>query len=46
MLPGDPERRAITDKTANGIEFDDENWRQLVELAEKLGVETPVARTA
>jgi len=44
MLPGDPERKTIAAKTANGVDFDDENWHQLVELAEKLGVATPTAK--
>lgn len=38
MLPGDPERRMLRKRTAEGIPLDDGNWRQLTDLATKLGV--------
>jgi len=41
LLPGDPERRMLAERTAAGIPFDDGNWGQLVKLAEKLGVAVP-----
>jgi uncharacterized oxidoreductase len=40
-LPGDPERRGVADRRANGIEFDEGNWGALVKLAESLGVGVP-----
>jgi len=40
-LPGDPERESLAEKTARGIPLDEGNWRQLTELAERLGVEVP-----
>ncbi len=40
-LPGDPERRTLARKTAEGVAFDDGNWAKLVELAEEVGVEVP-----
>lgn len=43
LLPGDPERRTAAAKREHGLFLDDENWRQLVELAEKLGVTAPAA---
>lgn len=27
-LPGDPERRVLNDRTANGIPLDDGNWQR------------------
>jgi uncharacterized oxidoreductase len=40
-LPGDPERRVLACRQADGITIDNGNWAQLVQLAEKLGVERP-----
>ncbi len=42
LMPGDPERFVYADRSTNGIFLDDENWQQLVSLAERLGVELPV----
>ena len=42
LLPGDPERRALADRTAHGVRLDDGNWNELVKLAAKLGVAAPV----
>ncbi len=41
LLPGDPERAALAERQARGIAIDDENWGQLVRLAEKLSVPVP-----
>lgn len=40
-LPGDPERKTMADRQANGIPLDDGNWKALVDMAEKLGVAVP-----
>ena len=40
-LPGDPERRTLTNRRANGIPLDDGNWKALVDLAKKLNVAVP-----
>lgn len=40
-LPGDPERRTLAQRAAEGIPFDEGNWSQLAKLAEKLGVTPP-----
>lgn len=41
LLPGDPERFVLADRSKNGIFLDDENWAQLTLLAEELGVAVP-----
>lgn len=41
LLPGDPERRTLARRTAEGIPFDEGNWSQLTRLAAELGVELP-----
>jgi uncharacterized oxidoreductase len=41
LLPGDPERRMLARRSAEGIPLDDGNWRELVKLASRLGVEVP-----
>lgn len=41
LLPGDPERRTLAQKTAEGVPFDDGNWSQLIKLADDLGVAPP-----
>jgi hydroxycarboxylate dehydrogenase B len=38
QLPGDPERRALAERSRDGVPLDEGNWRQLTALAEKLGV--------
>lgn len=38
LLPGDPERLTLADRSARGIFLDDENWAQLLRLADELGV--------
>ena len=41
LLPGDPERRMLARRTAEGIPLDEGNWNELVKLAERLGVALP-----
>jgi uncharacterized oxidoreductase len=41
LLPGDPERRALAERSKNGIPIDDGNWKQLTDLAQRLGVAAP-----
>ncbi len=41
QLPGDPERRVLTERTATGIPLDAGNWAALVKLADELGVAVP-----
>ena len=40
LLPGDPERRTLEKRTAEGIPIEDAHWAKLSELAARLG--TPV----
>ncbi|WP_040591913.1 Ldh family oxidoreductase [Schlesneria paludicola] len=42
-LPGDPERRTLTERRANGIPLDEGNWKALVDLAKSLNVTAPHA---
>lgn len=42
-LPGDPERRTLAKKSADGITLDDGNWDKLRTAADELGVELPPA---
>lgn len=41
LLPGDPERRMLAQRSELGIPLDDGNWAQLVQLAEQLAVAVP-----
>lgn len=41
LLPGDPERRLFKQRSEEGIFLDDENWRALVSLGNKLEVGLP-----
>jgi hydroxycarboxylate dehydrogenase B len=41
VLPGDPERRILEQRTEHGIPLDDSHWTRLVALAGRLGVEIP-----
>jgi len=41
LLPGDPERRVLATRRQSGIPLDEENWRALTSLAERVGVATP-----
>ncbi len=39
LLPGDPERRVLAERTASGIPIDDGNWNELAKEAGRLGVQ-------
>ena len=39
VLPGDPERKTLVERSAQGIPIDEGHWAKLVELARGLGVE-------
>jgi uncharacterized oxidoreductase len=41
LLPGDPERATMQQRTLDGIALDQNHWTTLVELARKLGVSVP-----
>ena len=41
LLPGDPERRTLAERTASGVPLDDGNWAELLKLADKLSVKAP-----
>jgi LDH2 family malate/lactate/ureidoglycolate dehydrogenase len=41
QLPGDPERKTLSQRSRQGVPLDDGNWLQLTGLAEKLGVTAP-----
>jgi uncharacterized oxidoreductase len=41
LLPGDPERRALSARTASGIPLDEGNFKELVKLADRLKVAVP-----
>jgi len=43
LLPGDPERKILARRAADGIFLDDENWRALTELASQVNVAAPQA---
>ncbi|QDU97270.1 Ldh family oxidoreductase [Lignipirellula cremea] len=40
-LPGDPERRLFAARQETGLTLDSENWQQLVNLGEQLGLAAP-----
>jgi uncharacterized oxidoreductase len=41
LLPGDPERRVLAERSAEGIPLDNGNWGELVKLAARLSVAVP-----
>ncbi len=41
LLPGDPERRTLEQRSRHGIPLDDGNWNELVKLATQLDVPVP-----
>jgi uncharacterized oxidoreductase len=41
FLPGDPERKTLATRQAQGIPLDDGNWKALVDLAQQLNVALP-----
>ena len=38
MFPGDPERKCRGDRLSEGIPIDQQTWNQIIEVAEKLGI--------
>jgi uncharacterized oxidoreductase len=44
LLPGDPERRVMKRRLAEGVPLDDGNWAELVKLAARLNVPLPELR--
>ncbi|HWE38609.1 MAG TPA: Ldh family oxidoreductase [Isosphaeraceae bacterium] len=42
LLPGDPERRALRQRSTSGITLPDAHWAKLAEVARGLGVAVPV----
>jgi uncharacterized oxidoreductase len=44
VLPGDPERRVLTERLRRGIPFDEGNWQQLLKIAERVGVAPPTGQ--
>lgn len=42
LVPGEPERRACTQRRAQGIALDDGTWKQLSAIADRLKVTVPV----
>jgi uncharacterized oxidoreductase len=44
VLPGDPERRVLAERSGRGIPFDEGNWQQLLKIAERFGVAPPVGQ--
>lgn len=42
LLPGDPERRVMAERSAGGIPLAEPHWQKLQELATRLGVGTPI----
>jgi len=41
LVPGDPERRAMREREAHGIEIIDTIWRSIVDVADRFGVKPP-----
>jgi uncharacterized oxidoreductase len=46
LLPGDPERKTTALRTQDGIPIDEGNWKQLVDLANRLRVPVPSGLSA
>jgi uncharacterized oxidoreductase len=42
LLAGDPERKTAAKRQADGIPLDEGNWKQLLQLADKLKVPPPM----
>ena len=45
LMPGEIEQRRLAQRTDAGVVIPDETWRQLSELATRLGVELPTTTT-
>jgi LDH2 family malate/lactate/ureidoglycolate dehydrogenase len=43
LIPGDPERRAVVERSAQGIELNDVVWGSLKKVATRFQIEDPVA---
>ncbi len=41
LVPGEPERRSMAEREANGIPLDEATWEQLTEAGSSVGVATP-----
>jgi uncharacterized oxidoreductase len=41
LLPGDPEQKALRERSAQGVPLAEAHWERLVEAAQKLGVTPP-----
>jgi hydroxycarboxylate dehydrogenase B len=41
LVPGDPERLALAQRTVTGIPLDDSHWEKLIEVARTMGVTVP-----
>ena len=45
LLPGEPERRHLTERRASGVPLDDTTWQSIIAAARKVGLdETTIAR--
>jgi uncharacterized oxidoreductase len=44
QLPGDPERKTLAQRQANGIPLDDGNWKALVDMAKQQNVTIPAVK--
>lgn len=44
MIPGDPERKAMADRLANGVPVDDATWEEMVQAAIQVGMDEAAAR--
>jgi uncharacterized oxidoreductase len=44
LLPGEPEKRMLLQRTMHGIPLDDSHWSKLAELADRLGVVASLSR--
>ena len=42
LMPGEPEARSAASRQRDGIPLDDTTWSQIVEVAEKMGVDPMV----
>jgi len=42
LLPGDPERKMLRERSDHGIPLDPSHWEKLVELAKRLGITPPL----
>jgi len=41
VIPGDPERHVLSERSAKGVPIEAENWKQIVDLAKRLKVAVP-----